>query len=75
MKRILIMYLDYTGLPRAWGLAPADRRADAERVAKEQLDKYCANKRELGEVDLADPKTYSRVEELYDGPPAGLEAT
>jgi hypothetical protein len=55
--RYLVMWLDYTGSPRAWGCSFV--QADAERVAREQLEKYCAKAKAMGEVDMANPADYT----------------
>jgi hypothetical protein len=55
--RVMIMFLDYTDLPRAWGVA--DNEQDAEAEARRQLQSYCAKQKALGEIDLADQSKYT----------------
>lgn len=65
--RKLIMMLDYTGAPRAWASGPPDKMDEIRAVARENLDKYCAKKKALGEPDLADPSKYTElVEDVPD---------
>lgn len=56
-KKWVVMFLDYTGLPRAWGAA--FEKDDAEKEARRQLDIYCEKKKGLGEPDLSDPSRFS----------------
>lgn len=65
-QRVLVMYLDYTGLPRAWGSAPIGHQAEAEAEANRQLTLYCARQAGI-EPDLADRSKYTRKIEFYDG--------
>lgn len=62
--RVMIMMLDYSGLPRAWGAADTEDAARAE--AKRQLESYCAKQREYGEPMLADPDSYEEKVTLVD---------
>lgn len=56
--RKLVMFLDYTGLPRAWGLH--EDVAVAERVALDNLERYCEKQKHYGEINLADPTRYTK---------------
>lgn len=56
-RRYMVLFLDYTDLPRAYGIAPD--RATAERVAREQLAIYCEKQSRLGEPALARPESYT----------------
>lgn len=64
MKK-MVMMLDYTELPRAWGAA--ENVDDARRAARANLDAYCAKQKAIGEINLADPTKYTeRVEDLRE---------
>jgi len=62
MPRVLVMFMDYTGLPRAWAAGPNRDQAEAE--ARRQLQAYCARKAETGDVDLSNPNRFSLHVEL-----------
>ncbi len=53
----MVMFEDYTGIVRAWAIAPTEEQAEAR--AREELAFYCA--RQVGlEPALADPNDYTR---------------
>lgn len=56
MKKMVI-FDDYTGLPRAWAIAPKEE--DAEKEARRQLESYCAKNKTL-EPWLANPADYTK---------------
>ncbi len=61
-KSVIVIFLDYTDLPRAWGIAPDERRAT--EVAEAQLKAYCLKQIEYGELDLAEPSRYTKRVEI-----------
>jgi len=59
-RRYLVMFNDYTGLPRAYGAAPS--KDEAVNIARQQLAAYCAKNVGI-EPMLADPNNFTmRVE-------------
>lgn len=54
----MVMFLDYSGLPRAYAYGPAKARELIEATARTHLAAYCAQKRLDGEIDLADASRY-----------------
>jgi hypothetical protein len=60
------MFDDYTGIPRAWGLASDE--ATAERIARAQLQAYCS--KPFQGPPLADPENFTkRVVDFPSDPP------
>jgi hypothetical protein len=64
MPKTMVMFLDYTDLPRAWGAANDPKLAEAE--ARRQLDIYCTKQKMYGEIDLADPARYTMVTRVVE---------
>lgn len=62
--RVMVMMLDYTELPRAYGVADTEDAARAE--AQRQLAKYCEKQVVLGEPMLTDPRNYTEKVVLVD---------
>lgn len=56
-KKFLVSFNDYSGVPRAWAVAPT--AVEAETEARQQLATYCAKQKTYGEIDLADPARYT----------------
>lgn len=72
MKTMVLM-IDKYGTPRAWGSASNELAAREE--ARRQLEVYCAKKREVGDLDLADPATFeTQVELVRELEPGALVA-
>lgn len=62
-NRYTAMFLDFTGLPRAWGSAPT--KEDATLEAQRQLEVYCARRREVDDIpEMCSPSHYSLVIDL-----------
>lgn len=58
-QEILVMALDYTGLPRAWAIGPISARRDVQARARRELQSYCEKQKGYGEIDLADYSKYT----------------
>ena len=58
-KRIMIMFCDPMGLPRAYAYGPEGHEREIEARARRELQTYCAEKQALGDVDLANPNNFS----------------
>lgn len=56
-ERYLMIAVDYTGLPRAWGIART--RQLALEALRKQLTSYCKMQQERGETVLGDPTKYT----------------
>lgn len=54
---VLVIWDDYTGLPRAWASGPRSTLESVRKLAREHLQTYCREKAGT-EPDLADPENF-----------------
>jgi hypothetical protein len=59
VKKIIVMFTDYTDMLRVWTTGLEIDRLIIEERARRLLRSYCAEQAELGEVELADKDNYT----------------
>lgn len=65
LPTVLVVWKDFTGLPRAWATGPLNRLPDVRKAARQQLEQYCRRDHDLPE--LHDPEKYT--ENVSEVPP------
>lgn len=67
----IVMYLDYTGLCRAWAIGSSKNKSAVYERARKELEKYIKTRRELGdEHRMCDFGSYDIVEKDLPEPPS-----